>query len=388
MILDSAEKRDGKIINFYSCGDSTDVKTWSNVPYLFACELEQRGFKLNRINIEPNKRINRWFNRFSYLIYQRIFKRNACPVFARTSLHRYLIHHKLRKTAKKYDAEASFNLFLSYAFRNQYSKLPSVLWCDWSDAIVIERIGRKVKFYEKQALQYETNVIRNADVVYSMFPICARQMSDIYRREVRYLGGNVVNSLYDGHVDLHTLIKRHEKSDSILMIGNYRYLSGARRLIEAVSDMRDNGTNMYVDIIGMNRNLIPDAPVWVRFHGYLDKGDVQQRDKYYKLIFDSRMLVNITTGWSGYSSIIEAMYYATPVIVYPFSDFVEEFDSDINFGAYCKETDNLSHKILEINNSTNYAKMCENSSKRVSSYTWHNYIDKFLKDISNIGISV
>lgn len=388
MILDSAEKKDGKIINFYSCGDSTDVKTWSNVPYLFACELEQRGFKLNRINIEPNKRINRWFNRFSYLIYQRILKRNACPVFARTSFHRYLIHHKLRKTAKKYDAEASFNLFLSYAFRNQYSKLPSVLWCDWSDAIVIERIGREIKSYEIESIKYETDVIKKADVVYSMFPLCARQMSEKYQRHIGYVSGNVVNTLYDESIDMEAIIKRHISSESILFIGNHRYLSGAKKLIDAVAELRQKGLNIYIDIIGMERGAIPLTPDWVRFHGYLDKSDIKQRKKYYDLIFDSKALVNTTTGWSGYSSIIEAMYYATPIIVYPFADFVEEFGSQIDFGSYCKDSDNLSDVILNIIQDENYTDMCMAGYKKVSSYTWHNYVDKFIQDIQNQGILI
>lgn len=375
-----------KVINFYSCGDSTNIKTWSNVPFLFARELENRGIKLNRINIEPSPHINRWYNRISYFVFQRILHKNACPIFSRSWLHRFLINRKLRKVARLYDEEVSINLFLSYLFRNQYSIHPSVLWCDWSDAIVIERIGRDVKRYERRSLNHEANVIQSADAVYTMFPRCSEKMSQMYGRNIRYLGVNVVNTLYDKEINIRKLVKLHEQSDYILFIGNHRYQEGAKKLIEAVTSLRLKGYDIKVDIIGMQSDHIPGAPDWVRFHGYLDKSDLNQRKVYYDLIFSARLLVNTTSGWAGYSSIIEAMYYATPIIVTPFDDFVAEFGDTIDFGEYCAKEANLSTQIEGIIESPSYQSMCETSHRKVEKYTWSNYVDAFLADLNSIGI--
>ena len=46
-------------ITVYSNGDSNDLATWSNVPYLFCRALEKRGIKVYRVNIEANKILKR-----------------------------------------------------------------------------------------------------------------------------------------------------------------------------------------------------------------------------------------------------------------------------------------------------------------------------------------
>jgi len=42
-----------KEVLFLCYGDSNDITTWSNVPYLFARELEHRGIIVRRIDLNP-----------------------------------------------------------------------------------------------------------------------------------------------------------------------------------------------------------------------------------------------------------------------------------------------------------------------------------------------
>ena len=128
----------------FTCGDARDISTWSNVPYLFTKTLEEKGHIVNHVDISPNKRINKIFNTLSFLIFRRIFKSKACPEFHRTWLHRFITYRRIKKATKKYP-NSNVNLFLSFAFYNKYSKKPSVLWCDWTDRIVIERLNRNPK---------------------------------------------------------------------------------------------------------------------------------------------------------------------------------------------------------------------------------------------------
>ena len=375
-----------KCINFYSCGDSMQLKTWSNVPYFFAKELEKKGYNLNRINIEPSPFLNKWYNRISYLVFQRIFRKDACPIFSRSWIHRAIILGKIRKVTSRTDSEICLNLFLSYLFYNKYSSKPSVLWCDWSDAIVIQRIGRKVKKYEKKHLMHEASVIKNADAVFSMFPTCRNSMEKMYDREIIYLDRNVVNTFYQGDMDFSSIIETRKNSNSILFIGNQRYLPGLKRLIEAMIDVRRYASDYYIDVIGMDRSLMPSVPEWVKFHGYLDKGVASENEKYYELLFNAKVLVNPTVGWAGYSSVIEAMYYATPVVVSSFEDFVEEFGETISFGAYCRVDDDLSELIKKVIFSSDYVNIACMAHSVVKDYTWSRYVDEFLSKLKKMNL--
>lgn len=44
-----------KEINVFTNGDALKLSTWSNFPYFFTETLEEKGIKVNRINIQPNK---------------------------------------------------------------------------------------------------------------------------------------------------------------------------------------------------------------------------------------------------------------------------------------------------------------------------------------------
>ena len=137
-----------------------------------------------------------------------------------------------------------------------------------------------------------------------------------------------------------------------------------------------------VHIIGMNREDFPDAPVNFTFHGYLNKTIDNQRNKYYNLLSDAKLIINPNPVWAGYSSIIEAMYFFTPVIVTPFNQFKTEFGPSINFGKYCEpSSESVSSAIKGILNLSHkeYSAMSLNAHADVADYTWSNYVDKMLE---------
>lgn len=97
------------------------------------------------------------------------------------------------------------------------------MWCDWTDRVVIERRGRKPKWYEKASLKREDKVIHDADVVYTMFPVCNTHIEELYGREFRHLDRNVVNTVYDKDYNIDEVIAKRSVSNDILFIGNHRY---------------------------------------------------------------------------------------------------------------------------------------------------------------------
>lgn len=87
-------------IAVFTCGDSNDISTWSNIPYLFTKTLEEHGYQIIRVNISPNKFLNRIFNTPSFIIFKRLLKFKACPEFHRTWLHRYITYRKIKNVTK------------------------------------------------------------------------------------------------------------------------------------------------------------------------------------------------------------------------------------------------------------------------------------------------
>lgn len=379
-------KKENKEIIVFSCGDSNDISTWSNVPYLFTKTLEEKGYKVDRVDISPNKILKRLFNTPSFFFFRKLLKSDACPEYQRTFLHRYITYQKIKRATKQYP-DAMFNLFLSFAFYNKFSKKPNVLWCDWTDRVVIERYGRLPKFYERTSLHHEDKVMKKADKVYTMFPECKKHLEDLYGREILYLEQNVINTVFDGDFDIYESIKQRKDSHKILFIGNHRYLGAAQKLVTAYKELKTKNNLLELHLIGLTNDDIKCNDNGIFCYGYLRKDVKKERDIYYRLIQECKVFVNPAELWGGYSSCVEAMYYGAPVIVAPYKDFVTEFGESINFGQYIREK-SIADTIKEILYATEekYESLCLNAHNRVKDYTWSNYVDKFLESLNECGL--
>lgn len=373
-------------IAVFTCGDSNDISTWSNVPYLFTKTLEEHGYQIIRVDISPNKFLNRIFNTPSFIIFKRLLKFKACPEFHRTWLHRYITYRKI-KNVTKHHPEIQFNLFLSYAFYNKYSKKPNILWCDWTDRITIERLGRTPNVYERKSIHHEDSVMKNANKVYTMFPKCKEHMEELYGREIIHINRNVVNTVYDGPFNINDNINTRYNSNIILFVGNLHYYSAAKELIKAYKMLKTTNPKLELHIIGMTSEHLGVTDNNIHCYGYLRKNIKKDRDLYYSLMHSCKVFVNPAQKWGGYSSSIEAMYYGCPIIVAPYDDFVCEFGKNINFGGYTNGND-LNTTIANIlyANDEEYSALCRNAYDRVNGYTWNNYVDAFLKSLKDEGI--
>ena len=76
------------------------------------------------------------------------------------------------------------------------------------------------------------------------------------------------------------------------------------------------------------------------------------------------------------SLVIEAMYYYTPVIVYPYREFVEEFGEIINFGSYVYNDSSISllDSITSLFETNRYDEYAKSAHIAVQDYSWHCYI--------------
>lgn len=131
-----------KEIIFYTYGDSNNAKTWSNVPYLFAHTLEQKGIIIRRININPNRILNRLYNSLLFPILQKITP-GSIYTYDRTLLCHLLTNHRIKQSLKRYP-NAEMCIFSCYDYYNKFDNRKTVLFCDWTANILIkERFQRQ-----------------------------------------------------------------------------------------------------------------------------------------------------------------------------------------------------------------------------------------------------
>lgn len=165
-----------------------------------------------------------------------------------------------------------------------------------------------------------------------------------------------------------------------MFIGRSRYKEGALLTIKAFEILRERNNKLRLNIIGLNSDDFDSLPEGVTCHGFLKKDIESQCELYYNLILKASLIINPQKIWAGYSSIIEAMYFFTPILITPFDDFIEEFGENIKFGAYTESSDpeEIAKSINAILDSYDYKEKCKNAHETVKEYTWENYVDKLL----------
>ena len=384
-----------KEIIFFANGDPESPQTWSNIPACFVKALREKGITVHPVSL-ANEKLQHYYDDY----FRKILKVLTCwydnpRYYGYTWLHKWLGNKIIEKTVKKYP-QADYCFFINYAFYNKYNHIPSLLLSDWTDEINLQRIGKKPDKFHKRFCKQQKEAIEHAEHTVSIFELCAKQMKERYTKgNISFLGGNVINDLSGKSIEqtsstdyAQNIIDKKTKSNRVLFVGKPdRYKESAIKLIEAVGLLRqkEEFKNLEVDIIGIRKDQLPETPNYVTCHGFLHKDNEKERETFYSILENAKMIVNPTPKWAAYSSIAEAMYFYTPVIVSPFDDFVNEFGKEIKFGLYNKEFTAacIANNIISIIENPNYPSLCENAHETVKGYTWDAYVDKILKLIED-----
>lgn len=371
-------------VTVYTNGDSSKISTWSNVPFLLTETLQSQGLKVNRVNLYPRRIPEKVYNLFVDRIVRRFYPMTSYSYF-RSLLHYYDVKLRVWQAVRKFkgsDAE----LFLTYSFSALgISSKPSVLFCDRTYEIYIQQfLKRAPDSLERKSIEREEAMVRNADTVISLYPAVAEILRERFpKTNVAYLG-NVINCVIDPPSQ--EIITQKRVSRNILFIGGPHYIQGAECLIEAFSLLKIKMPEIQLDIVAMDSSMFKSLPSGVTCHGYLDKSDFDGRQKYYSLLKDAKLLVNTTPMWSGFSSMIEAMYFYTPVITSLYDEFSETFGLNLKFGEYCENKPAiLEEKIEKVFTTDEYEMMCLNAHDAVKDFTWSDYVRKIVGIISTLG---
>ena len=371
-------------VTVFSVGDSRKVGTWSNVPYCLTETLLAKNIKVNRVNLGMGfvaKVVNALSRQASALL----SLGNSDYGYSRSLLHYRAIKRRIARAVQSYP-DADVNIFLTFSFSSAgLSRQTTVLFADWTlDHWVNQFQGREPNSLERAAIARENSEIEAADWVFVLFPGIADYMKTRYSNpRIAYLG-NVVNSLINvGEPADSIALKR--KSQMLLFIGRRQYRQGARRLIDAFWSLKPRYPDLTVNIVGMTAGDLGSVPPGVTCHGYLDKGKEQERDLYYALLRNARGIVNTTSKWAAFSSMIEAMHFYTPVVVTPYDEFVRTFSNDIDFGFYCRDegVQTLCTQIEKLLDEHNYEARCVKAHEAVAEFTWSAYVDRLLMTIGS-----
>ena len=371
-----------KNILLFTYGDSNNPSTWSNVPYLFTNTLEEKGYHVIRVDMSTKRTI---FS-LAYTLFMKIIKPSTTYYYVKSKRNRKLVEDKIRQAVEKYDDIVDLYISISFDFSTSMFTRKKVLFIsDWPIEYAIERrFNRTPDWLEKKDIKRHQEVIEKATYRVSLFQDVANYMNEKYKSKTIYLGG-LINSFYpiEG-------FERIDHRNKITFIGKKSYYQSAKELITAFNHLDQaliQKKKIELHIIGMTKDDFKDTKNQnIYFHGYLDKGQKEQREKYYNILKDTMVIVNTSDKWAGMSSIIESMYYYRPIITSKYEEYVKTFTDKIDFGYYCdnqaSEIQKCLEKILSLDKKK-YQKMAQASHEAVKEFTYDTYIDKILNLVTD-----
>lgn len=369
---------------FFCYGDSSIASTWSNVPFCFTKALEKKDIEVDRVDLNSNKTISNFYNYFIRKALKMLLGNSL--YYNRTRLFQWLTKKKIKQVINK-NSSADLAIFCCFDFYDESKRIPSLLFSDWDYITLLKnRLGRPAYNNEKRFIKQQREAIENADYVVPMFPSVTEDMKLRYPvANICFLGGNVINNLCKDNLTEKEILQKKLSSNKILFIGKAdRYLESAKLVAEAVDTLRRENKELQLDLIGISRDQLKFYSDGIKCHGYLHKEDDTENKKYYDLLINAKVIVNPTPRWAAFSSVAEAMYFYTPVIITPYEDFMQLFGENISFGVY-NQTFTRQAIIDSLNmiiHHENYLQLCQNAHQAVKNYTWDSYIEKMLNMIN------
>lgn len=375
-----------KIIVF-SYGDAQDPQIWSNVPYCATKALEKQGVTIHYVDFSPQRPIGKaligLFNKISRFINGR----DTQLLWQHLSIFRRRCTHTVLKAVEMHP-NADLMLFFTFSQSGMHkTHVPSVLFCDFTIDYVIKCIlQRKPSAIEKRLIKQQDEVISSSDLMISLFP----QATEYYKQRYSTCGiygidGHVINSFID-LPPMEETIGNKIGSNSVVFIGRKKYRQAALTLIKSINGYnKKHNKELNVEIIGMTgQELGIGEAANIKCYGVLNKSTEAERNKYYDIVIHAKCIVNTAANWAGISSIVEAMWFYTPVITSEYNDFVKIFGNHLSFGYYCaaEDCEDLENKIecMMAKDEHGYKQMCIDAHNAVSEFTWDNCIGKVINE--------
>jgi glycosyltransferase involved in cell wall biosynthesis len=368
----------------FSIGDSRKPRTWSNVPYFFTRTLEQEGYQVKHVDIAPPRLLQLMFD-VPWKAFCRLTGRNTRFTFLRSGINRKATERKIRRTLDRFPT--GHCVFTTFSFGTGGSR-PYTLFCDQTFANQIAYFDER----EPDALELPTirEELRNLDLaslVIVFFPEEAERLAQLHGSKIKYYG-NVVN-VGQVKVDPQAAIDRKKQSREIVFIGSRKYREGLEHLAQATEVLNSRGMrDLVVNVIGMDRRDLPSAPANMRFHGYLDKGKPAEYRQYFDILGRSKAFVNPNPKWAAFSASSEAMYFCTPVVIFPYREFQRTFGDTNAVGKalHSARPEELADAIAELlADDAQWAAKALAAHDAARPMTWESLVRAYLNDLGLCG---
>jgi glycosyltransferase involved in cell wall biosynthesis len=375
-----------KAFTVFTLGDSRKISTWSNVPYLFTRALERYGFTVVRVNIGQYKLLQAGYDLFWRTLRALGFTRTKHNFFrSRTNqlLTRWTMERAMRRHPRNH------NLFMTFSFGANRRQREFTLFCDMTfEKSIAYFEGRPADRLEMRSIRKEEENLEHARLIVSLFPELAEELREEYGDKVKYYG-NVVN-IEAPEVDPEALLRKGERSVELVFIGKEHYKKGLLLLLDAMPLINAGRTEpVKLHVIGLTRmHIRGPVPEHVTFHGYLNKGDEEERKRYYEILKRATLFVNPNVKWGAFSASLEAMFLYTPVVLFPYPEFTRTFGEEERVGLYLKNEDSgeLARSILKLSaDRTLWRERALNAHDSVKDFTWDNYVGRYLADLGLLG---
>jgi glycosyltransferase involved in cell wall biosynthesis len=367
-----------KEVTVFATGDPNEPSTWSNIPYFLVEALRRKQVQVHTVNLEMSKPLKLAYDA-SFRLPLKLLAPKSEYAYFRCPVNQWDVDRRIKAALRRYP-NSQLNLFLTFSFTAApFTATPSVQICDWPFEYRIGHFGkRKPDLLERETIRRERRCMESSSLVVSLFPGVAKHLATEYPKATTVID------------EPEQLVSAKVNSSDILFIGAPHYRGGLERLVEAFRVLKMASPELRLHVVGMTEQQLGMTEAGMTCYGYLDKGIPEQRATYEALLKKARVIVNPTPKWGGFSSLVEAMYFGTPVVTTPYGEFVESFGDQLDFGAYCQDTglESLCHAIQQATEPSGYSERCNCAHNAAKGHTWDAFVQRLLAELGFLPGSI
>ena len=245
--------------------------------------------------------------------------KSARPLYLdpfRDKLTHYLVNKKIKRTVNTH-SYARLNIFLTYSFSaHRYTNVPIVHYCDQTYELYVKDTGKTTTTKDMHFISIERENLRKAKHIFATNSMCADSISAVYKLEnVHWLEGGInLEQMPTENVEDTLDVK--QSNHRLLFIGKGAHKRGLDILIEAFIIFNEANSNKFtLDVVGVSEKEILEPTDQVVLHGYLDKSNPADLQKYYDLIRRARIFIMPMRQGPPPGVVREASLMYTPIIV-------------------------------------------------------------------------
>lgn len=371
-------------VTFLFDGNSADVNEWSNVPFFLTEGFKANGCIINRINMHI-KAIGKLYD-MSVTKIVKFFMKDTTFCFQRSRLRAFFMDLRLRWIIKKYPNEDIYFVIADNLNPYKYTNSKCIMLTDWTyEFEIVHDQKKKIDCLERYFHDTQIEMMKKAYANIMMRAECQDYIMDKHKDiYVCPFDNNVVHCLQE-NVNENEILQKKIESNKIVFLGSKRYIKGAEQLLVCIEQNYGLLEEYEFHFIGINKRDVKALGLKLNncyFEGYLYKGNLEERQRYYELLSCAKICINTNDDFVSIASLIEAGYLYTPAIISKNYQTVKCYGEDNTFKRYClNEPQDILESIMFFTNMNvnEYKKRCIASRKYFEQKTWKSVIAAWIE---------